>query len=178
MTPRNILCGVTAFLVLFTPLFPAFSASASLTLIAKPAARVWIDDKPYGSTPVTNLKVTSGTHRVRYVNEKMGIQKEFNIKVPAGEHLTCTHDFKTAESQCLKASQVEAKGTAKITLISTPAAEVYVDGVLRGNTPLENLSVTAGEHQIEFRHSKYGSEKRAVDLLQNQKMTVEVVFQE
>jgi hypothetical protein len=36
---------------------------------------------------------------------------------------------------------------------------VTIDGKSAGETPLANLSVTAGEHQLVFRHPQFGERK-------------------
>jgi hypothetical protein len=42
-----------------------------------------------------------------------------------------------------------------------PWAEVFVDGIKIGDTPLANVQQTIGDHEIVFRHPQLG-EKRQV----------------
>jgi PEGA domain len=40
-----------------------------------------------------------------------------------------------------------------------PWAQVWIDGNAVGETPLANLSVPAGEHDIVFRHPQFGERR-------------------
>ena len=48
-------------------------------------------------------------------------------------------------------------------LNATPWAEVFIDGQRAGETPIGNLSVPIGPHEIVFRHPQFG-EKEAVSV--------------
>jgi hypothetical protein len=46
-------------------------------------------------------------------------------------------------------------------LNATPWAEVWIDGVKAGETPIGNLPVTIGPHEIVFRHPELGEQVHA-----------------
>jgi serine/threonine-protein kinase len=52
------------------------------------------------------------------------------------------------------------KGT--IALNAIPWAEVWVDGNRMGETPIGNLSMSIGPHEIVFRHPELGEQRHAV----------------
>ncbi len=47
----------------------------------------------------------------------------------------------------------EPRGTATLDLQALPYAQVYVDGINKGETPLTGISVRAGEHHVRFVHA-------------------------
>jgi hypothetical protein len=57
------------------------------------------------------------------------------------------------------------KGT--IALNAVPWAEVWVDGEKAGDTPIGNLSLTIGPHEIVFRHPELGEQRHAATVTLN-----------
>ena len=51
------------------------------------------------------------------------------------------------------------KGT--IALNAVPWAEVWVDGEKIGETPIGNLSLSLGPHEVVFRHPELGEQRHA-----------------
>jgi len=49
-----------------------------------------------------------------------------------------------------------------VRLNAVPWAEVQVDGVRRGNTPLRDLLLAAGPHEVVLRHPPDGTTRRFV----------------
>jgi serine/threonine-protein kinase len=47
-----------------------------------------------------------------------------------------------------------------LSINASPWAEVWIDGKPAGETPLANLSVSLGEHEIVFRHPDMGEQRR------------------
>jgi hypothetical protein len=47
-------------------------------------------------------------------------------------------------------------------LNATPWAEVWIDGKNVGETPIGNLSVAIGPHEVVFRHPQLGEKRQAV----------------
>ena len=46
-----------------------------------------------------------------------------------------------------------------IALNATPWAEVFIDGRSAGETPIGNLSVSVGSHEVVFRHPELGEQR-------------------
>jgi len=56
-----------------------------LRIFAEPWAEVWVDGKATNkTTPIDNLELTAGRHRLRLVNPVSGASKELWVDVPAG----------------------------------------------------------------------------------------------
>jgi hypothetical protein len=48
-----------------------------------------------------------------------------------------------------------------------PWADVIVDGISVGQTPIANLQLTIGTHDVVFRHPQLGERRQAVTVTQN-----------
>ena len=49
-------------------------------------------------------------------------------------------------------------------LNATPWAEVWIDGQRVGETPIGNLNVAIGPHEIVFKHPQFGEKRKAVSV--------------
>jgi len=54
-----------------------------------------------------------------------------------------------------------------LALNATPWAEVWVDGQRVGDTPIGNLAVTIGPHEVIFRHPELGERRHAITVTTN-----------
>jgi len=66
--------------------------------------------------------------------------------------------------------------TAKVSINANPWAEVDVDGKPAGETPLANLSLPIGPHEITFRHPQLGVRKQTVIVKMDGQTRVTQVF--
>jgi len=57
---------------------------------------------------------------------------------------------------------VPDKPRGRVRVVANPWAEVWIDGVRAGETPLGNLSMTIGPHEVLFRHPEHGEQRHAV----------------
>ena len=63
-------------------------------------------------------------------------------------------------------------GTASISVTSVPeGAKVYLDGQLRGLTPIEGIEVSSGRHLLEVSHSFYAPFKQNLRLSRGDHLT-------
>ena len=85
------------------------------------------------------------------VNETLGYRATRSIQVPPGK---------------VSAVSLEMpQGTININ--AAPWAEVFVDGRRAGETPIGNLSLPIGPHEILFRHPQLGEKRQAVSVTLN-----------
>jgi hypothetical protein len=61
-----------------------------------------------------------------------------------------------------------------LSLNAEPWAEVWIDGQKVGETPLGNVSVPIGPHEIVFRHPQLGEQRHAVTVTQAAPVRVSV----
>jgi hypothetical protein len=96
-----------------------------------------------GSSDTERLMVPSGTHQVEIVNEALGYRSTRAVQVTAGKVSAIKVEFPT--------------GTMALNAI--PWADVWIDGERVGETPIGNLPVTIGAHEIIFRHPELGEQR-------------------
>lgn len=99
-----------------------------------------------GSTETPRILVPAGSHQLELVNEALGYRATRTVQVAAGQTASIT----------LKAPQ------GALSINALPWAEVWVDGKLAGETPIGNLSVTIGNHELLFRHPELGEQRKTV----------------
>ena len=99
-----------------------------------------------GSTETPRILVPAGSHKLELTNAALGYRVTRTAQVVAGQTLSIT----------LKAPQ----GTLSINAL--PWAEVWVDGKPAGETPIGNLSLTIGNHELLFRHPELGEQRKTV----------------
>ncbi len=102
--------------------------------------------KLLGSNLSDKIMVASGSHQIDLVNEALGYRATRNVSVTPG-----------------KVEAVNVKlPMGSIAINAIPWAEVWVDGDKAGDTPIGNLSVTIGKHEVTFRHPEFGEAHQTV----------------
>jgi hypothetical protein len=91
------------------------------------------------------LVLPPGPHDLRLVSETLDFEKPLHAEIFAGK---TTH-----------LPLVLPKGT--LSLNATPWAEVWIDGEKVGETPIGNLSVAVGPHEIVFKNPDLGEQHHA-----------------
>ena len=51
-----------------------------------------------------------------------------------------------------------------VNLNASPWAEVWIDGKRVGETPIGNLGVPIGPHEVVFRHPQFGEKRHAISV--------------
>jgi hypothetical protein len=101
-----------------------------------------------GTTETDRLMLASGKHVLEFVNEAVGYRQSRTVQVLPGKVAPLTIEL--------------PQGT--VNLNASPWAEVWLDGRRIGETPIGNLSVPIGPHEIVFRHPELGEKKHAVSV--------------
>ncbi|MGB7217609.1 MAG: PEGA domain-containing protein [Vicinamibacterales bacterium] len=198
---------------------PAPAVVGRMSIVTDPAgARVSVDGKAVGSSPITALELTAAAHRVSVASETGSAERTVTIEAgtttsvvfslpkvvaPLGGWLSVSAPF---DVQIIESGDVIGSGgTAKIMLAggqhdillvnrtldfqeprrieitpgkitpirvdppkvmlsanARPWADVIVDGTSVGQTPIANLAVSIGPHQIVFRHPQLGERRENV----------------
>lgn len=111
---------------------------ATLTVVTRPWAEVFVDGQSRGYTPrVRALRLSPGPHRLRFVNPLCDAVEE-DLHVTAGE--TVSREVKL---------QVRK---AEVHITAPPGARVFVDGMEIGIAPLRGpVNLEHGEHLVSAR---------------------------
>ena len=104
--------------------------------------------------------------------------------VPAGRHelelVSAAFQFRATLSVDVQAGKVAATTVplpnGALSVNALPWAEVFVDGRSVGTTPLANLPVTIGGHEIVLRHPQLGERTRTVTITAQTPVRIGVDF--
>jgi len=134
--------GMTASLVV--PLTAADNAPVSgwVAVSAPVELQIFENKRLIGTSQSERLMVTAGRHDLELVNETLGYRQVRTVTVPAGRVAPIRVEW--------------PKGTIAINAL--PWAEVWIDGEKVGETPIGNLSLAIGPHEILFRHPELGEQ--------------------
>jgi hypothetical protein len=148
--------------------FPDVPQTGHLRVDSDPAgATVMIDGVSRGTTPLTVRDLTPGPREIVLQTAAGSEPHTVNIQAGATSSLTAPaprfRSVRTADVVPGKLPGVAVKTPAGVvSLDASPAAEIWIDGRRIGETPLANLSVPAGEHEVVFRHSQLGDKRQVL----------------
>jgi hypothetical protein len=92
------------------------------------------------------IPLSAGVHVVHLTNDTLGYQDARRIEVAAGKTSTLRVDAPKAP----------------VSVNARPWADVLVDGMAIGQTPIANFQVAIGEHEITFRHPQFADTMRTI----------------
>ena len=92
------------------------------------------------------VMVAAGRHDVRLVNEALEYSEARGVDVTAGK---------------VAAVQIDPPHTT-LNINARPWADVSIDGTDVGQTPLANVSIAIGTHEVVFRHPQLGEQRRTI----------------
>jgi PEGA domain len=101
-----------------------------------------------GSTEADRVMVAAGRHELELVNDALGYHSTRVVQVPPGKVVSITLDL--------------PQGV--VNLNASPWAEVWIDGRRVGETPLGNLGVSIGPHEVVFRHPQFGEKHHSISV--------------
>ena len=101
-------------------------------------------ERRLGSTATGIVPTPAGRHEVDLINSVLGFRSRQVVDVRAGQVVAFT----------------VSPPNGRININAVPWAEVLVDGKPLGETPIGNLSIALGEHEIVFRHPQLGEVRR------------------
>jgi formylglycine-generating enzyme required for sulfatase activity len=134
-----------------------------LTVALEPAveAEVWLGDNLLGRTPVSDVEVPPGDHR---------------LSVRADRYLPAEQDLSVEGGGLAQAVALQlTPDWAPVSLTTEPAgAEVRVDGETLGTTPLQ-MELVAGRHDVEVRLRGYNAWRGNVEVEPDVPQTLPVV---
>ncbi len=118
-------------------------------------------DRVLGSTADGAIVTTAGTHQLDLMNSALGFRVRQTVTIRAG---------------ALTAMTVTPP-MGRLSINAEPWAQVTIDDKPIGDTPLANVSVTLGEHEVLFRHPQLGERKETVVVRADAPARVSTSFQ-
>ena len=108
-------------------------------------------ERVLGSSVDGPVVATAGRHELDFVNSAFGYQSRQVVDIKAGQIIP------------LRISPPDGR----VSVNAVPWAQVSIDGNPVGDTPLANLALPVGEHQIVFRHPQLGEQTQKVIVKSN-----------
>jgi hypothetical protein len=147
----KVLAGTTASLV--APIVAAAApvdgpVSGWVSVKAPFLIEIREDGQLIGTTETDRLMLASGRHVLEFVNPTLGFRESRTVQVLPGK---------------VASLEIELP-QGSVSLNAAPWAEVWIDGRRIGETPIGNVSVPIGPHEIVFRHPELGEKKQAVSV--------------
>ena len=104
--------------------------------------------KLLGTSEADRVMMAAGRHELQIVNPMLGYAVTRVVQVPAGKTAPIKVDLPNGV----------------VNLNASPWAEVFIDGKRVGETPLGNLSVPIGPHEVVFRNPELGEKRHAISV--------------
>jgi hypothetical protein len=136
----------SVFISLPIPAASSGPAAGFLSVSSPVALQIVEGGSVIGTTPSSKLLVPAGKHDLQIVNESLGILERRTVHISPGATATITIDVPKAS----------------LSINALPWAEAWVDGKRIGETPIGNLQVSVGTHEIVFRHPEHGERRQTV----------------
>jgi hypothetical protein len=121
-------------------------ASGWLTIASPAPAQIFERGTLLGSTDTPRILLPVGAHELDVVNEALGYRERRSVQIVNG---------RTATIQLAAVNGV-------VSVNAQPWAEVFIDGRRVGETPMGNLSVPIGNHQLVLRHPQLGERRQTI----------------
>jgi hypothetical protein len=118
-------------------------------------------DRVLGSTADGPIVASAGSHQLDFVNTALGFRVRQNVTIRAGviTPMTITPPM------------------GRISINAQPWAQVLIDDTAVGETPLANIQVPIGDHQITFRHPQLGERRERVTVRADTPARISTTFQ-
>jgi eukaryotic-like serine/threonine-protein kinase len=136
--------GVASSLVVSLPRAGAVSAGW-LSISAPFEVQVVERGDVIGSSASPRFMIRAGAHEMELVNETLGYSERRKVEVNPGGTATIKIDARSS-----------------LSINARPWAEITLDGKPVGQTPIANLNVSLGAHQLVFRHPDLGERQQTV----------------
>jgi hypothetical protein len=135
--------------------------SGGVRLSAPIELKVLLGDRVLGSSADGPIVTTAGTHQLDLINTALGFRARQEVTFRAGEIRTVAIPVPRG----------------RISLNARPWAEVWIDSSLVGQTPLANVDVPLGEHEVVFRHPELGERRQTVVVRADADARVSTIFE-
>jgi PEGA domain-containing protein len=142
----TIEAGVASSLVVALIAAPAAPPTGWVSIASPFAVELFEQGRALGSSASGRLVLPAGRHEIEMVSEPLDFREARTVQVTAG-----------------KLSVVGiTPPNGSLSLNAIPWANVSIDGETVGETPIGNLTLTIGPHEVVFRNPKFGEQRRVI----------------
>jgi hypothetical protein len=143
-----IQAGVTSSVLAPVSTATAGPVSGWLSVKSPVAIEVRENGRLIGTTDADRIMMAAGRHDLELVNDVLGYRATRSVQVPPGKVAPLTIEM--------------PQGVINVN--AAPWAEVWIDGRRVGETPMANLPIAIGPHEVVFRHPQLGEKRQAVSV--------------
>ena len=147
----TVQAGTTASLVVPLSAPQGVPVSGWVSLNSPIEMQLFEDGRLVGSSRSDRIMMSVGEHTLQIVNDAVGYRQSRTVQVAPGRVSPMRIDL--------------PKGT--VALNAAPWAEVWVDGDRLGDTPIGNVTLPIGGHEVVFRHPELGEQRHTVTVTLN-----------
>ena len=147
----TVQAGATASLVVPLSAPQGVPVSGWVAVNAPIEMQLFEDGRLVGSSRSDRIMMSVGDHSLQIVNEALGYRQSRTVQVSPGRVTPMKIDI--------------PKGS--VALNAAPWAEVWVDGDRLGETPIGNVNLPIGTHDVIFRHPDLGEQRHTVTVTMN-----------
>jgi hypothetical protein len=134
------------------------TSSVDASLVSSESAAGWLaltspveltlteGDQIIGTTKASRVMLPAGTHNLALTNPGLEFQTTMAVRIDGGKTLT----------------RAVALPNGLLSINAVPWANVSVDGAEVGTTPLANVPLPIGPHEVVWRHPQLGERRRTV----------------
>ena len=140
----NVAAGATSSVV--AALAPAGTVAGWMTITAPFELQVLEGGNLLGTTSTPKLMLTAGHHDLVLRNTTLGFESKMPVEIQTGKTL----------------SSPVSVPNGSLSVNALPWATVLLDGKEIGTTPIANLDVPLGNHELTFRHPQLGERKQSI----------------
>ena len=138
--------GATASLVVPLPATPSVPVSGWVAVTAPVTMQIFENGRLLGNSETDRIMMAAGRHDIEVSNQPLAYRAVYTVQVVAGRVVPVKIELPQQ----------------KVALNAVPWAEVWIDGEKIGETPLGDVSVVVGPHEIVFRHPQLGEQRHAI----------------
>jgi serine/threonine protein kinase len=143
-----IQAGVTSSVLAPVATASAGPVSGWLSVKSSVAMEIREAGRQIGTTDTDRIMLTAGRHELEIVNDTLGFRTSRVVMVPPGKVAAIGIDLPQGA----------------INVNASPWAEVWIDGKRVGETPIGNLPIAIGPHEVVFRNPQFGEKRQAVSV--------------
>jgi PEGA domain len=138
--------GATSTIVVSTARVDTEGSGGWLTIDVPIAMEILEAGRVLGTTRTDRLMLPVGSHRLEFANTALEFTTTRTVQIAAGR----------------TASVAISLPSGRLSVNAVPWADVSINGSPVGTTPLGQLSVPIGTHEVVFRHPQLGERRQSV----------------
>lgn len=158
---RRVTVDAGSTATVMASLVGAANAGGWVSILAPIELQVFDEgDRLVGTTNADRLMLPAGNHELVVSSSEYRFRTSVSVRIVPGQ----------------TASHTVTLPSGSLSVNALPWAEVFVDGAYAGVTPLANLALPIGRHEITWRHPDHGERRQVVPILAESPTRVGVDF--